>query len=867
MGCCFSTARTPSIDSSPGHGEFNPQRPVNEAAPLRPARNEAAYGALAHLARHNAPAMPGPSTKLLTLPPEILGRVADDLPPDDVLAFAHTCRSLYDTLRDQRRSIVLTAAAVQVGSLREARQILRQIRSDIRRCEFWARPLAALVVATEPGEVARRGMEQHWGLVERSEVFDSAFQMATQVPPEQRVIPLEALAEQNHVPWLSGPLTRFDGVLEQTTHVPFEHRPHLLVKLAQLITDMEPAEQAAKFDALLEENGRLPPEHREHVLVTLAMSLPDVTSNLHAAKFDALLQQTLQLARRHQGAALTALALVIGDMRHAEKAARIDTIMDQTAQLPLEDQSRTLAALMEAIDTLAEPERPDRFNAVSALTAQLPLEHQSEPLAASVRVAARLRVAQPADVAAYLNQVRQLPLEHRADPLTSVAELIADLPAHTQPVMFYAVFTETVQLRLENQAGPLTALADLLPGLPAAGRPATFDLLLERIVELAPVHRDEPLAALADGVGSMPQAERLARFDTIIAETRQLPRANRDLPLAALGGIIESLPAAEQPSRVHTLLNLTWELPPDFRDEPLVALAHQMTQLQAAGADSFEPILLHARRHPPALRATLLEALAQHLELLSVPQRLSWFNTIYDEIVQLPAEFREEPLAVLAQQLASQQRTQPALFNAILAQARRRSPQWRAGLLQACAQQLTMAPVAQRGPWFISVFNELAPLPREHIVMPLATLASNLRYVHENQRLAALDHVFDAVEQLPVEQRSVWLTAFTPQLSSLGWDARPESFDRALGLIRQLPAPHQDESLLALAAQINRLANTDDRPPRVHAILDAVGQLPPAQQAALRAEIHKIRWFDQHDFPEDTRVRLLRELEDRARGL
>jgi hypothetical protein len=344
-----------------------------------------------------------PLKGLSRLPPEIIGRVTDNLPPEDIIAFADTSQGLRDTLAEEKHSAMLITRARQVGTPNEARELLTKIQTDIPKSHLQATALATLVRTTDPTGLSwplseQESLVRSWPDSEHTALFDSVWTAIRQLPPQYQVEPLESFAHTlRHQPDGEPRSDRFDAFLHRIASLSPELRARPLAAFARQIPYLSPAGQQAMYEAVLEHVPQLPAEQRRPVLAALVAHAPFLRHlPKPAAKFDALLGATGQLQVQDQGPMLEMLAPTLRYL--PDRAAKFVALLEATKQLPAHVQGPTLSRLAPFILDLPAHDQRTALEHAMQIIQQCAPERRIMPLEAFTRQIHRM--AEPTRAAA-----------------------------------------------------------------------------------------------------------------------------------------------------------------------------------------------------------------------------------------------------------------------------------------------------------------------------------------------------------------------------------------------------------------------------------------------------------------------------------
>jgi hypothetical protein len=338
-----------------------------------------------------------PLKGLSRLPPEIIGQVADKLPPQDVIAFADASQGLRDTLADDKHSATLMARARRVRTPGEARELLTNIQTDIPKPHRQATALATLIRTIDPTGLSwplseQESLVRSWPDSEHTALFDDVWAAIMRLPPQYQAEPLESFAPTlRHQPDGEPRSDRFDAFFHQIAPLSPELRVRPLAALARLIPYQSPAGQQATYDAVLVHVPQLAAEHRRPVLAAL-MALAPFLRHLPepATKFDALLRETRQLPAPDQGPMLALLAPTLHFQSQPERAAQFVALLDATTQLPAPDQGPTLSRLAPYILDLPANDQQAALEHAMQIIDKFAPEQRVMPLEAFARHTRRM---------------------------------------------------------------------------------------------------------------------------------------------------------------------------------------------------------------------------------------------------------------------------------------------------------------------------------------------------------------------------------------------------------------------------------------------------------------------------------------------
>jgi hypothetical protein len=528
----------------------------------------------AHEGKHREP----PRTGLLRLPAEIIGHVADKLPPQDIIAFADTSQSLRYTLAPEKHIATLSERAQQVRTTNEAIVLLSEIQTDISRPHLQATALATLARTIDPTEFSGRPSEQaqlirRWPNNERTALYDSVWTAIVRLPLQYQAEPLESFAPTlGELPDVQQRSDRFDAFLHQIAQLPPPLGARPLAALAPHIDYLSPTRQQAMCDALLKQIPHVPTEHRRPLLAALAPTLPDLPDP--EVEFDAFLDTTWHLPAQDQGPMLEEFALTLRYL--PQPAAKFGTLIEATRQLPPQDRSPTLSRLAPCIFNLPVNDIPAAFAHAIQIIEHLAPGQRTMPLEAFARQT-RYRhcpaTGRQAMYDAVLEQIPQLPAEHRRPLLLSaLAPALRDLPEPA--AKFDDLLEATLHLRVQDQGPTLSQVAPFIRDVPVTDLPAAFAHAMQIIGHFAPEQRCAPLREFTQQIRWLVKSARAAAFDHAFRATSQLNRpADQAGQLAELAGQIAQLPDDARRARFNGVLNAAIEqLPHDLQEEPLERL-------------------------------------------------------------------------------------------------------------------------------------------------------------------------------------------------------------------------------------------------------------------------------------------------------
>jgi hypothetical protein len=391
MDSTMSSTYPASTDSTlaPGASDAPSRANAGNSPSQRPTGTTpgALPGSLAGLTPRNRPET-GPAhdeehedyirTGLSGLPPEIVGLVANNLPPRGVIAFADTCHNLRYALAEEKRGATLIDRASRARAPGKAMELLREIQTDISSPALRATALATLVMTIEPPGFIWPSLDEQQPLIprwaadsEHTALYDSAWTAIRQLPLQYQAEPLASFAPSLcELPDVQQSWDRFDAFLYQIVQLPPEHRAGPLAAFAQQIYHLNLAKQQAKYDAVLMQVPQLPAEHRRPVLAALGALAPFMAHLPEpAAKFDALFEATRQLPGQDQGPMLELLALTLRYL--PEPRAKFGALVEATRQLPAQDQAPTLSRLAPSVLNLPWNDQPAAFEHVMQIIKQL----------------------------------------------------------------------------------------------------------------------------------------------------------------------------------------------------------------------------------------------------------------------------------------------------------------------------------------------------------------------------------------------------------------------------------------------------------------------------------------------------------------
>jgi hypothetical protein len=329
-----------------------------------------------------------PRTGLSRLPSEIIGRIADNLPPKDVIDFANTNRSLRYALAQDKRGamLILRARARPVRTPAEARQLLSEIQNDVSRPHLRATALAELITTMDPPGFSWPLLDEQQTFIprwppdsEHTVLYNSVWTAIMRLPLQYQAEPLESFAPTLcELPDVRQPADRFDAFLHQTTQLPPQLRAIPLAAFTRKIVYLQAAERQATYNAIFEQVPQLPAQHRGPILAALAPYAPHLPEP--AAKFDALLKATRHLPAPQQCPMLEELALTMGHL--PQPLAKFHALLEAARQLPAPDQGPTLSRLVPFILNLPTSELPAAFAHAMEIINEFAPEQRAMPLAA-----------------------------------------------------------------------------------------------------------------------------------------------------------------------------------------------------------------------------------------------------------------------------------------------------------------------------------------------------------------------------------------------------------------------------------------------------------------------------------------------------
>jgi len=553
--------------------------------------------------------------------------------------------------------------------------------------------------------------------------------------------------------------------LEADQHLGPEVEQHLALQVEQhLAQEVDQhlvlgAGQHFELDLLLEPEAHLPPvaepepSHLFEIYTRLQQSIEALGGRADAAEPLSMLAKSLRL-------------LGLRDQQQFEAFA---FIAREVERLPANFRTSALEELAKLVPEL-EGNYLRGFRQVAAAIEKLGPEHAGAAL--EILIVGSLS-SYTSDAISRL--VEKMPPEPRASML---ANLVRQIKAHQE--------SERVQLRaliqqaIERLPGEFQGIVLAARATPSSkkGQPAIeeqrFDDITSMVGRLAAEHRAEALAAHASGIANLAQDKRQPRLYHLLTLCEQVPAHKQGKPLSKVIRNIQTLPDARIRDHLwQKAMRTTEETSPEGRAECIAELANQIRNLS------------------PSLREEALETLSGAAEALPRKHRRSPIHAIASAISKLPNEARQEAFDRTLGMLGEVPVDDRVFVLATLVHT---------------ATQLPEVPTSKGHPGsgparaFDALLQSIEVLSDTDRAYALGILTRAQGDVVEKGQL--VDHIFEAINRLPVEKRGRPLTLLLDTLEWSSGDLMNRQLGQALSILDEL---HEDDLGMTLGTLAARL--------------------------------------------------------------
>ncbi|MBW8831790.1 MAG: hypothetical protein JF606_20690 [Burkholderiales bacterium] len=510
-------------------------------------------------------------------------------------------------------------------------------------------------------------------------------------------------------------------------------------------------------DLHLEPEAALPPEaepaatsHLIEIYTRLQESLEALGGRADAAKPLSVLAKSLRLL----------------GLRDQQQFEAFDFIAREVERLPENVRRSALEELAKLVPELAGNYLRG-FRQVAAALQKLGPEHAGAALEILIEGSLSSYTLDPIS-----RLVEQMPPGPRASML---ANLVRHIEPHqkSERVQLRALVLQAIERLPDEFRGIVLATPPLTDGQPAIDE-QRFDDITSMVGRLPAEHRAEALAAHASGIANLAEDKRQPRLDHLLTLCEQVPAHKQGKPLSKVIRNIKTLPDAQ--SRDHLwkkAMHTTGQTSPEGRAECIAELANQILNLS------------------PPLREEALETLSRAAEALPQKHWRHPVHAIAKAISELPTEARHEA------------------FNRTLGMLGEVPADDRVFLLATLvhtATQLPEVPTSKGRPGsgparaFDALLQSIDVLSDTDRTYTLGILTRAQGDVVEKGQV--VDHIFEAINGLPVEKRGRLLTSLLDTLEWSSGDVMNRQLGQAFSILDELPEHDLGAALGTLAARL-----------------------------------------------------------------